>query len=73
VSRHHETKIAVVQNLAMRNAIAFSPISLKAIRAALIVGGYTETEIRTALDSLGREKVPRSLPRRQLAGPPGRR
>jgi hypothetical protein len=67
VSRHHETKIAVVQNLAMKNSVAQTPVNLKAIRTALIVGGYTEIEILTAVRSLARERILRLLPDQQLA------
>jgi len=51
----------------MKNSVAQAPVNLKAIRTALIVGGYTEIEILTAVRSLARERILRLLPDQQLA------
>lgn len=66
MSRHHETKVAVRQSLAMMNAVNVTPVSFVAVCSALRPGGYTVAEIRTAFDSLVRDRVVENLPGHRL-------
>ncbi len=68
MSRHHETKTAIIQNLAIRNINVITPSSFVTVCSALVAGGYTVAEIMKAFDSLVRERVVEYLPGDQRRG-----